>query len=86
MLLGMYTLISVAVSLGICWITGSFGEGRWMWLLPALALGLLALLCLGTFLYLLYLCPHYFSEILDHLYYCYSEFFSGRLSISTSLS
>ena len=56
MLLGLYALISVALSLGICWFTGSFDGARWYWLLPVAAVGLLALLCLGTFVYLMYLC------------------------------
>lgn len=56
MLFGIYALISAAISLGICLLTGSFGGGQWLWLLPAAALGCFLVLCLGTFLYLLYLC------------------------------
>ena len=56
MLIGIYALASAAVSLGICWFTGSFGGNRWLWLLPTAGLGLFLLLCLITFLYLLYLC------------------------------
>ena len=56
MLIGSFALISLAVSLGICHFTGSFGVSRWLWLLPAAAFGLFVLLCLAAFLYLLYLC------------------------------
>ena len=56
MLIGSFALISLAASLGICCFTGSFDGSQWMWLLPVSWFGLFALLCLGTFLYLLYLC------------------------------
>ncbi len=56
MLLIVYALTALAVSLGICFVTGSFGLNRWLWLLPAAGLGIFLLLCLLTFLYLLYLC------------------------------
>lgn len=32
----------------------------------------------------IYLCLHFISKVLDHLCYCYSEFFSGRFPISSS--
>ncbi len=56
MLIGSFALISLAASLGICCLTGGFDGSRWMWLLPVSWFGLFALLCLGAFLYLLYLC------------------------------
>ena len=56
MLIGSYAVVSAAAALGICLLSGSFGGSRWLWLLPVSALGLFLLLCLGTFLYLLYLC------------------------------
>ena len=56
MLIGSFALVSLAASLGICCFTGSFDGSRWMWLLPVSWFGLFALQCLGTFLYLLYLC------------------------------
>lgn len=56
MLIGSYAVVSAAAALGICLLSGSFEGSRWLWLLPVSALGLFLLLCLGTFLYLLYLC------------------------------
>lgn len=56
MLLRGFGVISMAVAAILCLLTGSFDSYHWMWQLPLFSLGMLVLLLVGAFLYLLLLC------------------------------
>lgn len=56
MLLRGFGVISMAVSAILCLLTGAFDSYHWMWQLPLFSLGMLVLLLVGAFLYLLLLC------------------------------
>ena len=56
MLLRGFGVISIAVGAILCLLTGAFDSYHWMWQLPLFSLGMLVLLLVGAFLYLLLLC------------------------------
>ena len=56
MLLRGFGVISIAVGAILCLLTGAFASYHWMWQLPLFSLGMLVLLLVGAFLYLLLLC------------------------------
>lgn len=56
MLLRGFGVISMAVGAILCLLTGAFDSYHWMWQLPLFSLGMLVLLLVGAFLYLLLLC------------------------------
>lgn len=56
MLLRGFGVISMAVGSILCLLTGAFDSYHWMWQLPLFSLGMLVLLLVGAFLYLLLLC------------------------------
>ena len=56
MLLRGFGVISMAVGAILCLLTGAFDSYHWMWQLPLFSLGMLVLLLVGAFLYLLFLC------------------------------
>ena len=56
MLLRGFGVISMAVAAILCLLTGAFDSYHWMWQLPLFSLGMLVLLLVGAFLYLLFLC------------------------------
>ena len=55
MLLGVIIAVSVAASLGICFLTGGFAGLSWLWMVPAMTLGFVLLGILLAFLFLLIL-------------------------------
>ena len=56
MLLRGFGVISMTVGAILCLLTGAFDSYHWMWQLPLFSLGMLVLLLVGAFLYLLLLC------------------------------
>lgn len=56
MLLRGFGVISLVVGSALCLLTGAFESYHWMWQLPLFSLGMLLLLLVGAFLYLLLLC------------------------------
>ena len=56
MLLGAYAALSLMIGVLVCFGAGAFAAYAWLWMLPAVAVGCLLVLCLLTFLFLLYLC------------------------------
>lgn len=56
MLLRGFGVISLAVGAILCLLTGAFESYGWLWQLPLFSLGMLVLLIVGAFLYLLLLC------------------------------
>ena len=56
MLLRGFGVISLVVGTILCLLTGAFESYGWMWQLPLFALGILILLIVGAFIYLLILC------------------------------
>ena len=56
MLLRGFGVIALAVGTVLCLLTGAFESYGWLWQLPLFSLGMLVLLILGAFLYLLLLC------------------------------
>ena len=72
MLLRGFGVISMAVGAILCLLTGAFDSYHWMWQLPLFSLGMLVLLLVGAFLYLLLLChrvdPDKEQEYDDHHY------------------
>ena len=56
MLIGIFTVLSVAIALGLCFFTGSFATLHFLWVLPLSFLVSLVLFALGTFAFLLIAC------------------------------
>ena len=56
MLLRGFGVVSLVVGTILCLLTGAFESYGWLWQLPVFSLGMLLLLLLGAFLYLLLLC------------------------------
>lgn len=56
MLLRGFGVISLAAGTVLCLLTGAFNSYGWLWQLPLFSLGILLLLLLGAFLYLVLLC------------------------------
>ena len=56
MLIKLILVLSALCSLGICFLTGSFGGLGWLWVLPVSFLGAFVILVLLAFLYLYILC------------------------------
>ena len=56
MLLKIILLLSILISLGICFLTGSFAALGWLWVLPVSFLGAFLVLLLAAFLFLYILC------------------------------
>ena len=56
MLLKIILLLSILISLGICFLTGSFAALGWLWVLPVSFLGAFLILLLAAFLFLYILC------------------------------
>ena len=56
MLLRGFGVISLVVGTVLCLLTGAFENYNWMWQLPLFSIGMLVLLILGAFLYLVLLC------------------------------
>lgn len=56
MLLRGFGVISLVVGAILCLLTGAFEHYGWMWQLPLFSIGMLVLLILGAFLYLVLLC------------------------------
>ena len=56
MLLGAFAALSLVVGVLVCMGTEAFAAAAWLWMLPATAVGCFLVLCLLTFLFLLYLC------------------------------
>ncbi len=56
MLLGAFAALSLVVGVLVCMVTEAFAAAAWLWMLPATAAGCFLVLCLLTFLFLLYLC------------------------------
>lgn len=56
MLLRGFGVISLVVGTVLCLLTGAFDSYNWLWQLPLFALGMMILLLLGAFLYLVLLC------------------------------
>ena len=56
MLIGIFTVLSAAIALGLCFFTGSFATLHFLWVLPLSFLVSLVLFALGTFAFLLIAC------------------------------
>ena len=56
MLLRGFGVVSLVVGTILCLLTGAFESYGWMWQLPLFSLGMLVLLILGAFVYLVLLC------------------------------
>ena len=63
MLLGAFVALSLLIGAVVCFGTGAFASLAWLWMLPGVAVGCLLVLCLFTFLFLMYLCKRVDQDV-----------------------